>query len=73
MSFWTWARERVAVLKPEPHHYQDVYSVVSADQLSAGCGYCAHGWAHGPGLVYRCACNPGTPDTYPCDYNPYRP
>lgn len=32
---------------------------VPDSELADGCDYCYQGWAEGPGLVYRCGCNPG--------------
>jgi hypothetical protein len=42
--------------------FWEVHDHVPDECLAAGCDYCESGWAHGPGLVYRCQCNPGVPD-----------
>jgi hypothetical protein len=36
-----------------------VLDYVPTSELADGCDYCFQGWAEGPGLVYRCGCNPG--------------
>jgi hypothetical protein len=43
--------------------FDEVPYTVPGELLSAGCPYCTNGWANGPGLVYRCQCNPGEPHT----------
>ena len=30
---------------------------VPFERLTEGCKYCDRGWAHGPGIVYKCQCN----------------
>jgi hypothetical protein len=46
--------------------FWEVHDNVPDELLVDGCDYCEEGWANGPGLVYRCQCNPGKagePDT----------
>lgn len=39
----------------------DIYDIVPTGLLAEGCPWCHSGWAMGPGLAYRCECNPGEP------------
>jgi hypothetical protein len=47
--------------------FWNIHDNVSPDQMSDGCPYCVNGWANGPGVVYRCLCNPGEPNTIDVD------
>jgi hypothetical protein len=37
------------------------WNVVPDEYQTEGCDDCENGWAEGPGLIYRCQCNPGQP------------
>lgn len=42
--------------------FWNIHDNVPVSMLSDGCDYCESGWANGPGVIYRCECNPGDPD-----------
>jgi hypothetical protein len=43
--------------------FWNVHDNVLPELMGKGCPYCVNGWVNGPGLVYRCQCNPGRPLT----------
>lgn len=53
-----------AIAEERRKAFWNIHDNVPPEQFNAGCAYCHHGWVNGPGLVYRCMCNPGEPHTY---------